>query len=123
MKEELDKYTLEERENARKERIRVEIDKLHTILENLDVEIKKSVISLINNAAFMIVTLEDLQKETNQNGVLQRVGLTNKKSPAVEMYNVTIKNHMAIMKQLVDLLPKGFKIPDDEFDKLLSKRL
>jgi hypothetical protein len=29
-----------------------------------------------------------------------------KKSPEVEIYNTMIKNHMAIMKQLVDLLPE-----------------
>jgi hypothetical protein len=29
-----------------------------------------------------------------------------KKSPEVEIYNTMIKNHMAIMKQLVDILPE-----------------
>lgn len=100
-------------------RIKTEKQKLTRQFSKVDPKKKKLVTSLIENAAFMIVTLEDLQEEINrigpvsvyQNGENQ---WGTKKSPEVDVYNTMIKNHMAIMKQLTDLAPVEDKNKDDD---------
>lgn len=111
------------------ERIEVEIKKLKRQFARLDARTKKTVDSLIKNAAFMIVTLEDLQESIKENGVISEYqnGANQwgtKKSPEVEIYNTMIKNHMQIMKQLTDLLPEPKKedLKDDGFDAFVNDR-
>jgi hypothetical protein len=77
--------------------------------------------SLIRNAAFMTVTLQDLQAEINENGVMSEYKngehqWGTKKSPQVEIYNTMIKNHASITKQLTDLLPKNKVVNGGEND-------
>lgn len=109
-------------------RIKKEIKRINTILKEIDKNTIKGVKSLIENAAFMSVTLEDLQETINTDGPVSEYqnGANQwgtKKSPEVEVYNVMVKNHMAIMKQLTDLLPKEIpKEPDDGFDAFVMKK-
>lgn len=120
--------TEEERIDAEKvklKRIKAEIRKLNKLFTNLDDKTKKIVRTLIENAAFMAITLDELQETINtegcvteyQNGANQ---WGTKKSPEVEVYNTMIKNHMAVMKQLTDLIPKEFK--DDGFESFVIDR-
>ena len=120
------KYRLEEKEMSRYEmmadqlankaakiiRIKKEINKLNRLIKDMDKETRDTIVSLIKNAAFMTVTLEDLQDDINLNGTVEKYqngeaqfGL--KKSSSVEIYNTMIKNHMTIIKQISDLLPKA----------------
>lgn len=115
--------------NIEKEkRIEREIRRLNNLLKDLGEDKKKAVSSLIKNAAFMSVTLEDLQEEINENGVTEeyRNGANQfgvKKSSAVEVYNTMIKNHVQVMKQLTDLLPKEPPDPtDDGFDNFVENK-
>ncbi len=65
---------------------------------------------LINKAAFMSVTLDELQdnilksgiSETYKNGANQ---YGNKESTEIRVYNSMIKNYHNVVKQLLDLLP------------------
>ncbi|MDF2878618.1 MAG: hypothetical protein K0S30_1714 [Clostridia bacterium] len=87
------------------------------------------VLSLIENAAFMTITLEDLQVVINKDGaVIEYQNGENqwgtKKSPEVEIYNTMIKNHMGIMRQLTDLMPGAPNPKDkkeDEFMQILKR--
>ena len=91
--------------------IKAEKRKLAGIYTRLDEKTKKSVGSLVDEAAFMAASLYELRKiidekgytEEYQNGANQR-GV--KKCSEVETYNTMIKNYSAIVKQLTDLLPK-----------------
>lgn len=109
-------------------RIKKEISRLNKLVKKVDEKKKKAIVSLINNAAFMAVTLEDLQVEINENGVTEKYknGANQygvKKSSAVEVYNAMIKNHMQVMKQLTDLLPKEDpKNEDDGFDDFVNSK-
>lgn len=109
-------------------RIKKEISKLNSLLKNLDNKKKKAVASLIKNAAFMAVTLEDLQEEINKNGVTEQYqnGANQfgvKKSSTVEVYNTMIKNYSQTIKQLTDLLPKEApKGEDDGFEAFVMNR-
>lgn len=135
MRSELEKVEEEKREleriEAEKEkvkRIKKEIKKLKVMFAELPDDAMKTALSLIENAAFMVVTLEDLQKSINRNGVVDtyqnganQFGL--KKSAAVEVYNTMIKNHVAVMKSLTDMIPKKQPTPkNDGFDDFVNGR-
>lgn len=93
------------------ERVDKEIKRIKKLLKAVNKDTLATLHSLVKNAAFMSVTLDDLQDSMNANGVISEYQngenqWGTKKSPEVEIYNTMIKNHMAIMKQLVDLLPE-----------------
>lgn len=102
----------EKKQKTKQQRMDAEIKRLCKLFAEAD-ESRKSVMqSLIENAAFMAVTLEDLQKEINENGAVSTYKngenqYGTKKSPEVEIYNTMIKNHAAVLKQLSDMLPDG----------------
>ena len=110
------------------ERIAAELKKLNSIFTKMDLKIKKSIHSLIENAAFMAVTLEDLQVQLNANGVVSEYQngenqWGTKKSPEVEIYSTLVEKYMKAIKQLTDLLPKSeLPLKDDGFDKFVNKR-
>jgi uncharacterized protein YecA (UPF0149 family) len=100
-----------------------EMKRIKRLLKAIDKETLATMQSLIKNAAFMSVTLDDLQDAMNKNGVISEYQngenqWGTKKSPEVEIYNTMIKNHMAIMKQLIDLLPETSST--DKKDMLLE---
>lgn len=111
--------------------IEAEKRKFAEIFKEMDVKTKKSVGSLIDQAAFMGASLYQLAEAINekgytevyQNGANQK-GI--KKSSEVEIYNVMIKNYSSIIKQLTDLLPKE-AVPAqntimDDFDQFLNEK-
>jgi hypothetical protein len=110
------------------ERIKAEIKKLNSSFKNLDKNQKKICKSLIENAAFMAVSLEDLQTIINREGYVTEYKngqnqFGTKKSPEVETYISMTKNYSAIIKQLTDLLPeKVEKTEDDGFDDFVKSR-
>lgn len=112
----------------KQEKIQAEIKRISRLLNDVDSKSKKIVQSLINNAAFMAVTLDELQETMNENGVVSEYQngenqWGTKKSPEVEIYNTMIKNHASIMKQLTDLRPKTPPKPDDDgFDGFVNNR-
>lgn len=117
-------YTKEEKDKL----IKKELSRLKRIFKDLEKDKMDTASSLIRNAAFMTITLTDLQETINREGATSfyQNGETQwgtKKSPEVEIYNTMIKNHMAIIKQLTDLLPKSaVKLDDDGFDGFVSGR-
>lgn len=115
-------------ELSKDEKIRKEIRRLNGLFKNIDLKVKKTVVSLVENAAFMAVTLSDLQNHINENGVTVEYQngenqYGTKKSPEVEIYNTMIKNHVSIMKQLTDLVPKEApKQEEDGFDEFVNNK-
>lgn len=116
-------------EIAKQQEIKKEITKLNKIFKDMDPKLKKSVHSLVENAAFMAVTLRELQEHINQNGLTCEYQngenqWGTKKSPEVEVYNTMIKNFISAMKQITDFLPKesASKILDDGFDEFVNNR-
>lgn len=117
------------KELTKDERVKKEMRRLKRIYKDMDPDVKKATQSLIENAAFMVVTLEDLQETINREGVISEYqnGANQwgtKKSPEVEIYNTMIKNHMAIIRQLTDLLPKDTEAveEDDGFADFINSR-
>jgi tryptophanyl-tRNA synthetase len=112
----------------KEKRIKKNVSRLNSLLKSLDPKRKKAIASLINNAAFMAVTLEDLQRDINKHGVTEQYQnganqFGTKKSSAAEVYNTMIKNYSQSIKQLTDLLPKEApKEEDDGFDRFVVGR-
>lgn len=107
------------KELTKDEKIKKEFNRLKRIFRGLPKEKLHSVQSLIRNAAFMAVTLDDLQLTINENGVVSHYQngenqWGTKKSPEVDVYNTMIKNYSSVVKQLCDFLPEGDKDKEDE---------
>ena len=92
------------------QRIKREIARLKRVFRDLDKNKLQTVESLIKNAAFMAVSLEELQEIINaegytveyQNGENQK---GTKQSDAVKTYIAMTKNHASIINQFTDLVP------------------
>lgn len=99
-------------------RVKKVYDKYKKIFKNIGQDRLAINDDLIVNVAFMAVTLEDLQKEVQEKGVVEHFiqGKQNflREQPALKAYNTTIKNYNSSMKILNDLLPSGEKIQEGE---------
>lgn len=114
-------------EEEKEKRIRQEKDKLKRQFNKIDKKKKSLAARLIENAAFMAITLEELQQEINEKGCISEYKngenqYGTKKSPEVEVYNTMVKNYAAVIRQLTDLLPEGSEKPNDGFDDFISRR-
>jgi hypothetical protein len=113
---------------SKEEKISTEIKRLKGIFGEMTKNTKKIVKSLIENAAFMAITLEELQDHINENGVTCEYQngenqWGTKKSPEVEIHMSMTKNHTQIMKQLADLIPKEQpKQEDDGFEDFVNNK-
>ena len=115
---------------SKEERITAERAKLNAVYSKLEGKTKKSVSSLVDEAAFMAASLYELRQIINekgyteeyQNGENQR---GTKKCSEVEIYIQLSKNYMSIIKQLTDLLPKEptGKTEGDDFDEFVNGRV
>lgn len=99
----------------RNKRIKKEFQRIIIFFEELD-ENKKAVVNpLVQNAAFMRITLDDLQKiiseqgpvEHYQNGANQ-FGL--KQSAALQSYNALVKNYASVIKTISGFLPLSQRV-------------
>ena len=95
-------------------RIKREKDRLFNIFKDLDYNKLKTCSALIERAAFITVSLEDLEEQLNASGWVEyyqngenQSGL--KKSAAADVHISLTKNLNAIVKQLLDLVPPAQK--------------
>ncbi len=106
-------------------RIKAELDRISIYYEPLDEDRKAVVSPLIQNAAFMKITLDDLQEaiktegcvDEYQNGNNQR-GL--KTSAALQSYIALSKNYMTAIKTLFSFLPPEQR-KSGAFDRFLER--
>lgn len=102
---------IDEHELAKKNtNIKKEKQKLNKIFSKVDKNKKIIVEKLIDNVAFMSVTLDDLKEDIKTYGVKEpymngsnQFGF--KESIESKRYNTMLKNYMNAVKQLIDLLP------------------
>jgi hypothetical protein len=115
-------------EKEKQKRIKNEIKRLDSIYKDLSKNTKKLVKTLIETAAFLAVSLEDLQNHINYEGVISKYQngenqWGTKKSPEVEVHLSMTKNLTQIMKQLSDLIPKELpKMESDGFEEFCDSR-
>lgn len=111
----------------KEKRIKLEVTKMKRVFSELDNEKKKDIVNnLIDNIAFMTITLQDLQSMINeigcveeyQNGENQR-GF--KESTPVRVYNNLIKNYNSVVKLALDQLGANTS-EDDALAAFMMKR-
>ena len=90
---------------TKEEKIKREFSRLKRIFKDLDKNKLQTVESLIKNAAFMAVSLEELQEIINEEGYTVEYQNGANQSDAVKTHIAMTKNHAAIIKQLCDLVP------------------
>jgi len=68
-------------------------------------------LALIDKAEFMEKTLQELQEKIKSGGVVtemcQGAYTIERTNPALQGYNVTIKNYTSVIKQLNEMLPNN----------------
>ena len=97
-------------EKTKEERIKKELNRLKRIYRVLTPNKLAIVTPLLENAAFMKVTLEDLQKIINDNGCSDEYQnganqFGKKASADLQAYNSLIKNYNTVSDRLEKLLP------------------
>lgn len=95
---------------TKEERIKEELTRISAYCEGVDANQKASIAPLLQNAAFMKVTLEDLQDIINAEGVTEvyQNGANQKgvkQSAELQSYNSLIKNYASVIKTISQLLP------------------
>ena len=106
-------------EKQRKSKIKKEKKRLLEIFQNIETNRSKLVESLIADAAFQRVTLEETREIISRDGVIEvyQNGANQKgikKSSAVEVYDKMVNTYSKIIKQLCDLLPEKVVWNDPE---------
>ena len=92
------------------ERIKAEYDRLSRYYQTIPEKQRATVEHLIQNSAFLVITLQDLQEKIKKNGVVDvyQNGANQhgvKQSAELQAYNQTLKNYQTLQKQLLNLLP------------------
>lgn len=108
--------------------IKQEINRINGFLKEIEPKVKKGAKSLIDNVAYMAVTLRELRDDINQEGLITEYQngenqFGTKKSPKVEIYNTMVKNYTSSFKTLLDLLPKNKEQTiDDGFEEFVESK-
>lgn len=88
-----------------------DLKELRAVFESTNDNKSKLALSLLDKLTFMENALQDLQDKVKKEGVVTEMcqGRYNidRANPALQAYNVTIKNYTSAIKQLADLLPDG----------------
>ena len=85
-------------------------DKLRRLCDGLPEKKRVVALPLVDQAAFMQVTLEDLQKEINQGGCTEEYQngknqTGNKATASLQAYNSMVKNFAGVCERLDRILP------------------
>ena len=106
-----------------KKRIEKEEKRLSGNFSKLEKKKKGVTKGLIKRAAFMRISLHDLEEDLNKNGFTEYFSQGDqepylRERPAAKIYNSLNAGYQKIIKQLTDLLPKEDAKPKggDEFD-------
>lgn len=113
----------------KEERIKKEQRRLVAIYKEIPKESKSIIEGLIPRAAFMRATMEDMEKDLDENGFVEFFSQSEKtepyerERPVARLYNTINKNYQSIIKQLSDLVPKPeAKQKNDGFDDFVNGR-
>lgn len=118
-------------EKTKEQKIKKERNRLNKIYKTLPEKEYKTAIKLIDNIAFMSVTLEELMKIVNEDSLVKETKNASqtfvKEHPALTAYNKMYSNFQKGLQQLSSLLPKNYGDlkpveDDDEFIKFMKQK-
>ena len=121
---------MSKKEITKAERISTEDKRLRKIYKDLKKDKIATVDGLIRRAAYMRITLEDMEIDLDTNGFVELFSQSEKtepyerERPVARLYNTMNKNYQSIIKQLSDLLPKEVQQTEvnDGFDDFVNDR-
>lgn len=106
----------------REKKIKQEINKIKKIYKDFPKDKTKVIEGLINEAAFIKVSLEDTRTDLIKNGLTelfeQGEQSFNRERPEVKIYTTFMQRYTGVMKQLLDLLP--IEVKKEEADALMN---
>lgn len=114
---------------SKKKRIQNELDKISIVFEKVPEKERSVIDPLLQNFAFMKVTLEDLQEEINRDGISETYQngenqSGQKENSKLKSYNRLIKNFESVTKTLMRYIPEDDQVSINQMDpmeRLLSK--
>ena len=121
----------DKQKKTKEQRIKKEKTRLRKIYRELPPESAGTVAGLIDQAAFMRIECEDMEKDIRENGWTEKFQQSEKLEPydrarpIGQAYNTTNANYQKIIKQLTALLPRPDMTPkqkDDGFDSFIRER-
>lgn len=116
-------------EMKKDKRIKREVKRLANIYQKLSSNEMQTIDGLIKRAAYMRVTLEDMEADLDANGFVEMfsqspdVSPYERERPTARLYNTMNKNYQTIVKQLADFVVKEELPPEaqkDELDRFLE---
>lgn len=94
-------------------RIKRELTKFNRICKSLPEDRRKIAQTLSERAAFMAISLEDMETTINRDGKMTKMSQGDyeieRAHPLLSAYNAMIKNYTSTIKQICDLLPDSDK--------------
>ena len=123
MKSKVEQLKEQFKDDLNKEKnIKQEINIIKKLYKDLPKEKSKVLEGLINESAFIKVSLEELRDNLLKNGFTevfeQGEQRFNRERPEVKIYTTFIQRYSNVMKQLIDLLP--VEVKKEEADELLE---
>lgn len=120
---------IDERKRLEK-KINGELLRLSKNYVGIDGKTRAVIRGLLQRAAFMRVSLGELEDDLNENGFTEMFSQGDqepyeRKRPTAELYNTMNANYQKIIRQLTDLLPKeplDQKDEGDGFDDFVESR-
>lgn len=121
------------KEMTKEDRVKKEEKRLMKIFADLDKKKKDTTTGLIQRAAHIRITLEDLAADLDKNGYTEmfRQGKDNppyeRKRPSADLYTTMTTIYQKTIKQLTDLLPKDKDLRKtatdiDDFEDFIVRR-
>lgn len=106
--------------------IKQEINRVKKLYKDFPKDKVKAIEGLINEAAFMKITLQETREDLIKFGMTelfeQGSQSFKRERPEVKIYTTLIQRYSNVMKQLIDLLPEEEKTKEkDELTEFLSK--
>lgn len=121
---------MSKKELTKFERISKEDKRLRRIYKDIKKDRLATVDGLIRRAAYMRITLEDMEIDLDEKGFVEMFSQSEKtepyerERPIARLYNTMNKNYQSIVKQLSELIPK--EVPQNEtndgFDDFVNDR-
>jgi hypothetical protein len=112
-------------------RILAEEKRLRESYKNIPKDILRVADGLIRRAAYMRISLEDYEKDLDENGYVEMFSQSEKtdpyerERPVARLYNTMNKNYQSIIKLLSEMVAKSsLKVgeEDDGFDSFVKDR-
>lgn len=118
-------------EKTKGNRIKKEQRRLSSIFKTRSEKEQAAIEALIKRAAYMRVTLEDMEADLDENGFVEMFTQSDKlepyerERPIARLYNTMNKNFQGIMKQLTEFVEKEPPRETgncDDFDEFINSR-